>query len=975
LLLQLVSSQQETYIAVDGLDECDRDTRHILMATLDDLVKRSPQSVKIYIASRTDQDLRERYQSERALEITANDNRNDIETFVIEQMKNSEFCSKKMLPEVRKKVLAAFREKSQGMLVLSDRMYNTWLTMSRFQWAVLQIRELLELRRNKDILKYLDQLPKGLEAAYDKIHGQISAQLGSKKDIAFTAFKILMVSWRPLSPEELVIAVVQDPEEDFHVDEDIDIAYLLDACHNLLVVTGESPDSPVTSKYGVGTPVYALMDGYRVCELDEDSSAHAHHNTSICRFSHLSVQEYLEKRWGNQDAQVHMACICLRTLLSLTLPSRGDPSMLQRRLEEDDIDARLPWTVSETRAVQRFRIVPEYHAGCDTEKHASSAPFEPPPFHCLVEVYHIHTHDDNASCISGEFEPFVEGHRSTGLDGWVAYAARGLEEHLSSLSQQEADHLAQVDFLLRKFLGDPNDSSDSYRAWTVLNQNNYKALASAVIASKDSSSGSTKPPDFELPRHYVGPRALLRPIWNAALGCAVLGLHRVLKSWLEEGVVSPTLTNETGDSLLALATARGHQEVCQVLAQKSASVIDVNAYSSWGDTHLHIAVGNRMAETVRLFLDLGADPNLGGKWDPFCYPIQRAVVADDLEIASLLLEHGADVMAKAKTKWDQPDSSPFVIAAQHSNVKMVSLLLKYVRRLEPSDAIALATRALEKAVEVTHDSAPQVIRLLMSHVVSPKNPSVLYRTVSENNWVAVKALVDAGADLNLCNKNDYTPLMSVVTDGDPAISKPKIENLLRLGASIDVTDSGGRTALYIYVTRFIPGDLTVTIKFPPGTGPFSSTTTPEEIDYATRHKNIVSCLLAHGANPNHVDLSGTPLLVRACIRKEVGAEIIKLLLDAGADVNAQASAASRHMTPLDAVRVSAIFESDQDSIDEAHETSEETIEGKKSDKTEWRRRSTVVDELLLNAGARVGPRQDSLQACAEAELPLDQYIA
>jgi hypothetical protein len=128
LLLQLVASQQETYIAVDGLDECDRDTRHTLMAILDDLVKNSPQSVKIYIASRTDHDLRERYQSERALEITANDNRNDIETFVIEQMKNSEFCSKKMLPEVRERVLTAFREKSQGMLVLSDWMCRTWLT-------------------------------------------------------------------------------------------------------------------------------------------------------------------------------------------------------------------------------------------------------------------------------------------------------------------------------------------------------------------------------------------------------------------------------------------------------------------------------------------------------------------------------------------------------------------------------------------------------------------------------------------------------------------------------------------------------------------------------------------------------------------------------------------------------------------------------------------------------------------------------
>lgn len=115
LLLQLVGVLGETYFVIDGLDECDRDTRYILMNIIDDLVDKSGRLVKIYIASRTDQDLRSRYQGGTHLEVTANDNQADIETFVIEKMKQSDFCNNKMTPRVREQVLTTFHNKSQGM--------------------------------------------------------------------------------------------------------------------------------------------------------------------------------------------------------------------------------------------------------------------------------------------------------------------------------------------------------------------------------------------------------------------------------------------------------------------------------------------------------------------------------------------------------------------------------------------------------------------------------------------------------------------------------------------------------------------------------------------------------------------------------------------------------------------------------------------------------------------------------------------
>lgn len=115
LLIQLTRDYSQSNVVIDGLDECDRDTRYVLMDTLDDIVTKATRPVKIYIASRQDQDLRDRYQTRGHLEVTANDNQSDIEKFVLNKMEQSEFCRTKMTSKIRQEVLRTFFDKSQGM--------------------------------------------------------------------------------------------------------------------------------------------------------------------------------------------------------------------------------------------------------------------------------------------------------------------------------------------------------------------------------------------------------------------------------------------------------------------------------------------------------------------------------------------------------------------------------------------------------------------------------------------------------------------------------------------------------------------------------------------------------------------------------------------------------------------------------------------------------------------------------------------
>jgi ankyrin repeat protein len=160
---------------------------------------------------------------------------------------------------------------------------------TRFQWAALHIGDLVKFKREKDVRQYLQSLPKGLKKAYDEIYNNIKSHEGSAGEIATRAFQWLMCSWRPLHPEELVLAVYQDPAGDFEFEVDIDIDYILEACHNLIVVAHESRNG----------------------SSDEGGTTHS----LVCRFSHLSVQEYLEQNhWSKDDCHTIAACTCLRYL-------------------------------------------------------------------------------------------------------------------------------------------------------------------------------------------------------------------------------------------------------------------------------------------------------------------------------------------------------------------------------------------------------------------------------------------------------------------------------------------------------------------------------------------------------------------------------------------------------------------------------------------------------------------------------------
>jgi ankyrin repeat protein len=129
-----------------------------------------------------------------------------------------------------------------------------------------------------------------------------------------------------------------------------------------------------------------------------------------------------------------------------------------------------------------------------------------------------------------------------------------------------------------------------------------------------------------------------------------------LKFLLASGV-SPSVSNNIGQTGLHLAAMWGHDEACEALLAAKA---DVNVQNDWGVTPLHYAAQNSKYEVASLLLLNGAKPNLKAKNGTSPYEsakedemrdlcggpkleVHRAIKANDVKGVLKLVSEGADL--------------------------------------------------------------------------------------------------------------------------------------------------------------------------------------------------------------------------------------------------------------------------------------------------------------------------------------------
>ncbi|TFK25655.1 ankyrin, partial [Coprinopsis marcescibilis] len=246
LLRQIATSGlfKQTFYILDGLDEAASDIQVDLLEILSSL------PVNFFITSRPLDSIKDLVPSARFITVIASDP--DIALLIDQKIHRMPVLRKLLMNHaaLKAEVVSIISSKSSGMFLL----------------ASLHLDMLKECASESDIRNALECLPQGMDGMYDKTMDRIKALPGRQADLAKRVLIWVTYAQRPLTIEELVLAVSVCPVT-FRFDEKMEpagIDSILSLCCGLVQVE-------------------ATTEWYR-------------QPRNVVRFVHYSTAEYLTKR-------------------------------------------------------------------------------------------------------------------------------------------------------------------------------------------------------------------------------------------------------------------------------------------------------------------------------------------------------------------------------------------------------------------------------------------------------------------------------------------------------------------------------------------------------------------------------------------------------------------------------------------------------------------------------------------------------
>jgi len=349
-------------------------------------------------------------------------------------------------------------------------------------------------------------------------------------------------------------------------------------------------------------------------------------------------------------------------------------------------------------------------------------------------------------------------------------------------------------------------------------------------------------------------------------------------------------------SPLLVAVERGTLTEVRRLAQQPGSVA---ATAADGSTALHLAVRSDRRDVVDALLAAGASPTTETRYG--VTPLSLAVLNGSLPVVEALLKAGAD--ANGRSRAGEP---VLMTAARTGNVGTIKALIAHGARvddretwmdqtalmwaatenhpdavralLEAGASINLTAKALEGQPKRTVDAE---VAFQVPHTNFPKGVSTaLMLAAREGSLESLKVLADAGADVNVADPDGITALLLALMNAHYDEAAVLIEH----GANVNHVDRSGRSALYMTAEAHRMEWLFSR----PSPRPKGLLDAPDvmkmllqrgaNVDAALRGRAM---LLHHEATGNANLVGGSTTLLKAATTSDV--ELVKILLDAGAN--------------------------------------------------------------------------------------------
>lgn len=327
---------------------------------------------------------------------------------------------------------------------------------------------------------------------------------------------------------------------------------------------------------------------------------------------------------------------------------------------------------------------------------------------------------------------------------------------------------------------------------------------------------------------------------------------------LLDGISNADASEPDGTTALHYAVLNSDIELARDLLGKKANV---NVRSRYGITPIYLAAQNGNAEILALLLQAGANANeLYHEGETVLHTAART---GDYKSVELLLKAGANV--DARENWHGQTPLMWAMAQKHAD--LLPLLLKH-----GADVNALSN---------VEEWERQVTMEPRDKWLPPGGMSPLLFAAREDCLACIKPLVEAGADINAATPKGITSLLIAIINGHYDVAYA----LAEAGANVNLNDDTNRSPLYAAVDFNIMRE--------------SNRPSPDVFTNQHTAFALIELLIAKGADVN-VQLSkappfrlkldrgtdsmlvaGTTPFLRAA--KSADVSVMKLLLDHGAD--------------------------------------------------------------------------------------------
>ncbi len=320
----------------------------------------------------------------------------------------------------------------------------------------------------------------------------------------------------------------------------------------------------------------------------------------------------------------------------------------------------------------------------------------------------------------------------------------------------------------------------------------------------------------------------------------------------------------------------------QYLAGKTPAATEVLTIATVGTSAEDEEV-RKIREMIRNSPDL-INTHMNG----YGFPLQSSVVDGNIAAAELLLANGADVNGT-----EQGTATPLSVAASHGNKAMIELLLAKDADVNAADKNKEARTPLDHAVENGFKTTAEVLIGHKANVNArlPDGSTPLHEAASRGFSAVAELLLAHGADVNAADKNGNTPLFIAVRDGRPEV----VQLLLASKADVNFTNSTGETPLFAakndnqseVAKLLLAGKADVNHRNKDGD-------TPLQIAVRNKETELVKLLLANKADVNAATEIGVTPLLFAAANSDVDINLVKALLEAGADTQAHIKEGGRN---------------------------------------------------------------------------------